>query len=54
MSTLKQRLARVIPYFRDNSRGALALAAGAMVVAAATEPVIHFKCLQICCLITFG
>jgi subfamily B ATP-binding cassette protein MsbA len=42
MSTLKQRLARVIPYFRDNSRGALALAAGAMVVAAATEPAIPY------------
>ena len=35
---LQQRLARVIPYFRDNSRGALALACAAMVVAAATEP----------------
>jgi ATP-binding cassette, subfamily B, bacterial MsbA len=40
MSTLKQRLARVIPYFRDNSRSALLLAAGGNVVAAATEPVI--------------
>ena len=42
MNTLKQRLARVIPYFRDNSRGAFALAAGAMVVAAATEPAIPY------------
>ncbi len=40
MSTLKQRLARVIPYFRDNSRSALMLAVGGNVVAAATEPVI--------------
>ena len=42
MSTLKQRLARVIPYFRDNSRSALLLAAGGNVVAAATEPVIPY------------
>jgi subfamily B ATP-binding cassette protein MsbA len=42
MSTLKQRLARVIPYFRDNSRAALGLAAMAMVVAAATEPMIPY------------
>ncbi len=42
MNTLKQRLARVIPYFRDYSRGALALAACAMVVAAATEPAIPY------------
>ena len=42
MSTLKQRLARVTPYFRDNSRAALGLAAAAMVVAAATEPMIPF------------
>src|SRR3954470_18205956 len=42
MSTLKQRLARVIPYFRDNSRAALGLAALAMVVAAATEPMIPY------------
>ncbi len=42
MSTLKQRLARVIPYFRDNSRGALALACAAMVIAAATEPAIPY------------
>jgi ATP-binding cassette, subfamily B, bacterial MsbA len=40
MSTLKQRLARVIPYFRNNSRSALLLAASGNVVAAATEPVI--------------
>ena len=42
MTTLKQRLARVIPYFRDNSRAALGLAAAGMVVAAGTEPVIPF------------
>ena len=42
MTTLKQRLARVIPYFRDNSRSALLLAAGGNVVAAATEPVIPY------------
>ncbi len=42
MTTLKQRLARVIPYFRDNSRSALMLAAVGMVVAAATEPVIPY------------
>ena len=42
MTTLKKRLARVIPYFRDNSRAALGLAASGMVVAAATEPVIPF------------
>src|SRR3954470_23309350 len=42
MNTLKQRLARVIPYFRDHSRGALALAAGAMVVAGGTEPAIPY------------
>ena len=42
MTTLKQRLARVIPYFRDNSRAALGLAALAMVVAAATEPMIPY------------
>ncbi|MBC7663950.1 MAG: lipid A export permease/ATP-binding protein MsbA [Caulobacter sp.] len=42
MNSLKQRLARVIPYFRDNSAGALALAGGAMVVAAATEPAIPY------------
>ena len=42
MSTLKQRLARVIPYFRDNSRAALGLASMAMVVAAATEPMIPY------------
>ena len=40
MSTLKQRLARVVPYFRDNSRSALLLAAVGNVVAAATEPVL--------------
>src|ERR1700760_4238341 len=42
MNSLKQRLARVIPYFRDNSRAALGLAAAGMVVAAGTEPVIPF------------
>jgi len=42
MTSLKQRLARVIPYFRDNSRAALGLAAAAMVVAAATEPMIPY------------
>jgi len=42
MTTLKQRLARVIPYFRDNSRAALGLAAMAMIVAAATEPMIPY------------
>jgi len=42
MTPLKQRLARVIPYFRDNSRSALMLAAVGMVVAAATEPMIPF------------
>jgi len=42
MTSLKQRLARVIPYFRDNSRAALGLAAIAMVVAAATEPMIPY------------
>ncbi|MFL6682475.1 MAG: lipid A export permease/ATP-binding protein MsbA [Burkholderiaceae bacterium] len=42
MTTLKQRLVRVIPYFRDNSRAALGLAALAMVVAAATEPMIPY------------
>ena len=42
MTSLKQRLARVIPYFRDNSRAALGLAAVAMVVAAATEPMIPY------------
>jgi len=42
MTSLKQRLARITPYFRDNSRAALGLAAGAMVVAAATEPMIPF------------
>ncbi|MBW8778893.1 MAG: lipid ABC transporter permease/ATP-binding protein, partial [Burkholderiales bacterium] len=42
MTTLKQRLARVVPFFRDNSRAALGLAAAGMVVAAATEPVIPF------------
>lgn len=36
---LTQRLARVLPYFRD-SRGALAAAALGMVVAAATEPLV--------------
>jgi len=40
MSTLKQRLARVVPYFRENSRSALLLAAVGNVVAAATEPVL--------------
>jgi len=40
MSTLKQRVARVVPYFRDNSRSALLVAAVGMVIAAATEPVI--------------
>jgi subfamily B ATP-binding cassette protein MsbA len=42
MSTLKQRLVRVIPYFRENSRSALLLAAGGNVIAAATEPVIPY------------
>ena len=42
MTSLKQRLARVLPYFRDNSRTALLLAAGGNVVAAATEPVIPY------------
>src|ERR1700761_3780994 len=42
MTTLKQRLARVIPYFRNNSGSALLLAAGGNVVAAATEPAIPF------------
>ena len=42
MTTLKQRLARVVPYFRDNSRAAIGLAGGGMVVAAATEPMIPF------------
>jgi len=42
MTSLKQRLARVIPYFRDNSRSALLLAACGMVVAAATEPAIPY------------
>ena len=42
MNNLKQRLARVIPFFRDNSRSALGLAAVAMVVAAATEPAIPY------------
>jgi subfamily B ATP-binding cassette protein MsbA len=42
MTNLKQRLARVTPYFRDNSSSALALAAGAMIVAAATEPMIPY------------
>src|SRR6185295_7785382 len=42
MTTLKQRLARVVPYFRDNSGAALGLAASAMVVAAATEPMIPY------------
>ncbi len=42
MTNLKQRLARVTPYFRENSRSALGLAAGAMVVAAATEPGIPY------------
>jgi len=42
MTSLKQRLARVLPYFRDNSRAALGLAAAAMVVAAATEPMIPY------------
>ena len=42
MTTLKQRLARVVPFFRDHSRAALGLAAAAMVVAAATEPIIPF------------
>ena len=40
MSTLKQRLARVVPYFRENSRSALMLAAIGNIVAAATEPVL--------------
>ena len=40
MSTLKQRLARVVPYFRENSRSALMLAAVGNIVAAATEPVL--------------
>jgi subfamily B ATP-binding cassette protein MsbA len=42
MTPLNQRLARVLPYFRDNSRSALLLAAGGNVVAAATEPVIPY------------
>ena len=42
MTTLKQRLARVIPYFRDNSRAALGLATMAMIVTAATEPMIPY------------
>jgi len=42
MTSLKQRLARVLPYFRDNSRSALLLAAAGMVVAAATEPAIPY------------
>ena len=42
MTTLKQRLARVVPFFRDHSRAALGLAVAAMVVAAATEPIIPF------------
>ena len=42
MTSLKQRLARVIPYFRDNSRAALLLASGAMVIGAATEPAIPY------------
>src|ERR1700754_4754682 len=42
MTPLKQSLARVIPYSRDNSRSALLLAAGGNVVAAATEPVIPY------------
>jgi ATP-binding cassette, subfamily B, bacterial MsbA len=42
MTTLKQRLARVVPFFRDNSRAAIGLAATGMVVAAATEPMIPF------------
>ena len=42
MTNLKQRLARVVPFFRENSRAAVGLAATGMVVAAATEPVIPF------------
>ncbi|HEX7639082.1 MAG TPA: lipid A export permease/ATP-binding protein MsbA [Burkholderiaceae bacterium] len=45
MLTLKQRLARLMPYFR-NSRPALALAAAALVVNAATQPLIP-KLLQV-------
>ena len=41
MNSLKQRLGRLMPYFR-NSRPALGLAAVALVVAAATEPVIPY------------
>ncbi|MEP6505128.1 MAG: lipid A export permease/ATP-binding protein MsbA [Betaproteobacteria bacterium] len=39
MNSLKQRLGRLMPYFR-NSRPPMALAAGGLVVAAATEPAI--------------
>ena len=41
MNSLKQRLGRLMPYFR-NSRSAMVLAAVALVVAAATEPVIPY------------
>ena len=41
MNSLKQRLGRLMPYFR-NSRSAMLLAAAALVVAAATEPAIPF------------
>ena len=41
MNSLKQRLRRLMPYFR-NSRSALGLAGVALIVAAATEPVIPY------------
>jgi len=41
MNSLKQRLGRLMPYFR-NSRPDMVLAAGALVVAAATEPAIPY------------
>ena len=41
MNSLKQRLGRLMPYFR-NSRSAMGLAAVALIVAAATEPVIPY------------
>jgi len=41
MNSLKQRLGRLMPYFR-NSRSAMGLAAVALVVAAATEPMIPY------------
>jgi subfamily B ATP-binding cassette protein MsbA len=42
MTSLKQRLRRLMPFFRDQGRSAWVIALVAMIVAAATEPVIPY------------